>query len=823
MHEFAEVERSIHMKKGKHQIVKKITAKASVFAAAFTLSACLTGCQTGNGETSDLQTGAPAGTAQEQQTGAAVESDAMSMGRYVEKQAELGEGMEGNSYMTRDGENVKMFAYGSTLFTSEDNGDTWSATELEWYTKLQEEKYIMETAFTNDGTYAIQYSPLSKREDTLKEGMEADMEADTESSGDDDYTIEPHLMIVSPDGTQKEVPVQFSSDEMYARQLHYTQDGRLFMITFGKGVYEVDVETGALNRLCTIENNAVTMDTQGKYLMVVTYDGVLIYDMESERFVEDEVLIDFVKETYNEPADYGNCYNMYAFFGEENTVYIAGSAGLHRHVIGGAAVEQVIDPGLSSFGNPSRDIVHAMALANEEFLAQFSDGSVIKFYYDATVPTVPSDKLVVYSLADNDTVRQAIAAYQTANPGVFVEYEAALSGDGVTREDALKNLSTRLLNEEGPDVLILDDMPLDTYVEKGILLDMSELITEVKNGDGLYENLFEPFTADGRIYVVPTEFELPLVMGDNQYVEQSRSYKGYAQVIETLRAENPEGMIIEDCNEQGITMRFTPVCAPAWKNEDGSINENNIREFLEQTKKICDAQMKGLSQKQVSDYSEMSIFKGGNDDGVHGQIDFAFYWKMINSGSFVQSGVKMTSGNVYSMSSLTEALSMPKNEGLEHLSIGQFDGQSEGVYMPETLTGINAQSKNIETAKSFVKLMLSQEVQTNTFRGLPVNKAAFETLLAEHDDTREEGDGIYMMYGGSDQEGNSWFWNAWWFDEEQKQLVRGWVAQAKTPHITDSVLEDAVQNACVEYLKGRLSLDDAVSQIRSSTAIYMSE
>lgn len=166
---------------------------------------------------------------------------------------------------------------------------------------------------------------------------------------------------------------------------------------------------------------------------------------------------------------------------------------------------------------------------------------------------------------------------------------------------------------------------------------------------------------------------------------------------------------------------------------------------------------------------------------------------------------------------------MPKNEGLEHLSIGLFDGQSEGVYMPETLTGINAQSKNIETAKSFVKLMLSQEVQTNTFRGLPVNKAAFETLIAEYDDTREEGDGIYMMYGGSDQEGNSWFWNTWWFDEEQKQLVRGWAAQAKTPHITDSVLEDAVQNACVEYLKGRLSLDDAISQIRSSTAIYMSE
>ncbi len=812
----------------KHQIVKKITTKAVAFAIALALCAGLTACQSGGGQNADMQTGAQAGTQQQQSSAPTAEEggDAVSMGRYVEKQAELGEGMEGHSYMVRDGKNVKMFAYGSTFYTSEDNGDTWSGTELEWYEKLQEDNYVMQTAFTNDGTYAIQYSPLSKREDTLKEGMAGDMGVDTESSEDEGQTkLDPHLMIVSPDGTQKEVPVQFSSDDMYARQLHFTQDGRLFMVTFNKGVYEVDVETGALNRLCTIEDNAMTMEVQGKLLMLVTYDGVLLYDMEGERFLEDEVLDDFVKETYNGATDYGNCYNMYAFFGteDENAVYIAGGKGLHRHVIGGAAVEQVIEPGLSSFGNPSRDIVHAIALENEEFLAQFSDGAVVKFYYDETVPTVPSDRLSVYSLKGNDTVRQAIAAYQTANPGVFVEYEAALDADGITREDALKNLSTRLLNGEGPDVLILDEMPIDTYVEKGILMDMSDIVTEVKNSDGLYENVVEPFVTDGKIYVVPMEFQLPLVMGDNRYVEQSRTYEGYAQAVEALRGENPEGMIISDCNEQGITRRFLDVCAPAWKNEDGSINEKNIRAFMEQTKKIFDAQMSGLTQKQMSEYNDnvSRVFQSGGS-GQQDEIDWLFYWKMIEAGDFMYHDVKMSSGTAYSMDKFAESLSMPRNEGCENISIGLFDGQSEGVYMAETLTGINAQSKNAEAAKSFVKLMLSEEIQTSTFRGLPINKAAFETALSQYDDTLENEE-AYMMYGGSDQEGNSWFWESWWLDDAQKQQVRDWAAQAKTPHITDVTLEDAVESACTEYLKGRLSLDDAVSQVRSSTAIYMSE
>lgn len=38
--------------------------------------------------------------------------------------------------------------------------------------------------------------------------------------------------------------------------------------------------------------------------------------------------------------------------------------------------------------------------------------------------------------------------------------------NGVTLEDALKTLSTDILAGNGPDVLILDGMPVDSYVEK---------------------------------------------------------------------------------------------------------------------------------------------------------------------------------------------------------------------------------------------------------------------------------------------------------------------------------------------------------------------
>ena len=155
--------------------------------------------------------------------------------------------------MVRDGKSINMFAYGPMFYSSEDNGDTWSSTELEWYTKFQD-------------VHALIIS---------------------------NYKQPPVLRIV-----------QLSRIHILLRKLH-----RNFPL-----------------RTVRTDNHQIRLQS------------------------------------------------------------IAGSKGLHRHVIGGSAVELVIDPSLSSFGNPSRDIVNAIALENEEFLAQFSDGAVIKFYYDAAVP-----------------------------------------------------------------------------------------------------------------------------------------------------------------------------------------------------------------------------------------------------------------------------------------------------------------------------------------------------------------------------------------------------------------------------------------------------
>lgn len=780
----------------KNKIVKKLTA----LILAVSLCSGLAGCQGGSGTVGSNDGGSDA-----QESGALVSGNiegSTGMGRYVEQEVDLGKKIEGTSCMIRDGGKISFLGM-ENLFESEDNGASWNERSMEWYQELNVNAYVMEMAIAADGTIAVQYSP---------------------NDGENAEKLEPRLMTVSSDGKKKEIPVKFTEDEMFARELCYTQDGRLIAVTFNKGVYEVNVETGAFERICTPESNPMYAASQGRLLLLACNDGLVIYDMEAKSFVEDEVLDGFIKETYNAPDDYGNCYNLYAFFGEENIIYIAGKKGLHRHVIGGGAIEQVIEAGLSSFGNPSREIVHAITLENNEFLAQFSDGSLVRFYYDASVPTVPSEKLKVYSLKENDTVKQAIAAYQKANPNMLVEYEAVLGfgGNGITREDALKNLSTAIMNGEGPDVLILDDMPIDAYADKGILLDISDVYDEVKNSSGAYENLFVPFRKNGGMYVMPVEFQLPFVVGREKDMENVKDYKGYAQAIKALREENPKGKIINECNDNSIIRRFIPTCAPAWKNEDKSLNRDAVKEFLEQTKIIYDAQMSGLSQKEISDYQDTSVYSG--DIGGDLDYDYTFYSKMIDDSFYMAKYIMTAIGNVYSKDTLASVLSVPKVEGREDSVVSLFDGQSANVYSPVTLAGVSAQSKHIEASKDFLKMMFSDEIQTNTFKGLPVTKSGFEKMLSWWDEKAKENDeAIYMMYGMSDQDGNSFTWEVHWFDEAQKQQIREWASQAKTPYIEDSMLENAVARGCMEYLRERRSLDEAMAEIEKSVRIYLSE
>ena len=273
---------------------------------------------------------------------------------------------------------------------------------------------------------------------------------------------------------------------------------------------------------------------------------------------------------------------MYA--GEADIVYIAGTKGVYRHVLGGSSMEQVIDNSLTTFGKPEVFIVAMCLLENNEFLALFTDNRLIHFYYDYNVATVPNNKLKVYSLYENEIIKQGIYNFQIQYPNYYVEYEIGLeSGSSLTPDDAMKKLNTKILSGEGPDVYILDQLNYQSLIEKELLADLSELLTTLPDGQ-LFQNILEAFTKDGNVYMIPASFQIPFILVEQDLLQGSTKIQDLSSILAEMIRRKPNQTILGYYDEEVLTKELLQFSGSNFIDDNKSINGDELRKGVQERK-----------------------------------------------------------------------------------------------------------------------------------------------------------------------------------------------------------------------------------------------
>ncbi len=733
-------------------------------------------------------------------------ADGQAMGRYVEEVTDLSEQISGRRnrlFQLADGSLI--ISNGNKPFlVSRDNGESWEEERRSWLDELEKrDSYIVDIAIGADSTTAVVYGEMDENGEYVQ-----------------------RLLAIGSDGAEIPVDSQMSGGGLEPKTVGVTEDGRIFVSISGSDdLYEIK-EDGSSELYLTLPGSAPDFMQFHSNLLIMdgsSYDTLLIYDMEKEEYItDDEILKDFVKEYYNG----GNKFNMddgfemYFFMEDENVFYLAGEKGLHRHVLGGSVIEQVIDGGLCTLSNPSYRLEEMVMLDNNEFLALFTGARLVRFTYDPDIPTVPDELVKVYSLKDNTTIRQAVSLYQTANPGVLIQYEVGIAeGSSVTREDALKSLNTKIMAGEGPDVLILDDMPLDSYIEKGLLLDMSALISGLSGDEALFDNIANAMKTGDELYAMPCEIYLPAIAGEEKYIAQMKDLEGIADGMEELRRDNPEKDLLMISSTRGIMRLFSMTCVPAWITENGEIDKEVIGEFLVQTKRIYDAQLDGLPQANIDMYNQT------NENWIQEFGETRDNSKYLRTGAgsifYTSEYTRIRCGALSSFNSYAEMCSINKVNGYENTVWSVMNGQSSNVFCANTLLGISAASKHPEQAEDFIRMCLGKENQAVIWTGLPVNRAAFEQIFIPDDRVGEDGAFSWESMGTPEGEHASFI--SYWPDEEQKEELRKCIEAMDTPYIENRTLEDAVYEEGGGYLQGKRSLDETLTAIEKRIALYMAE
>lgn len=775
---------------------------------------------------------------------ASAEEGEAAMGRYLESDVTLPESVYPLDIVRTAEGTLRIIGQdseqGIAMWESGDGGETW-----EMVGALPEEyatQYFLDLALNpNGGGAGIIYKESGGKaseedgeasDENAAAGEDGEASAETEAAAEgateaasagedseDDSVISTEeeqfqCAFVSFDaqcGSVQETPL----DGDLTGYVQFTRNGDALLYTHG-GASVVDAQTGEVIRTIT-ENDVDSMGNCGSEALVLTGTELQRYDYTTgEPLQRDEALDDAL---YADGANYMSVTSLGAPIvmteDEEGRLYYVTQNGIFSHVMEGSVVEQVVDGKLCTLADPSTNFL-GLAVLNQSFyvLATVSSGDaqLLKYEYDADVPSTPGQELTIYSLRENDAIRQMAVLFQKQNPDVYVNYEVGMSGeDGVTSSDALRTLNTDILAGNGPDILILDEMSVDTYESQGLLMDLSDVAAEIAESDGLLENVAEAYrTEEGTLPAIPMRFGLMLAAGDPELTGMIDGFDG----LEAL-ASQPDAMDAYDIVNLGEILYKNG--AGSWKNDDNTINQEKLAEYVKGVKRVSDAYRENASESAKEDlemyadglyssWSEMEAYGVEGDDLAMGIMDLA------------TGKCRAKIGTLTSIIDYSGLVTANKATGACEESL--LGVQQSNVFEPYCIFGVLNTSENTETACSFVKYMLSEEGESQSqARGFAVNKKALESTLY----TCAWAEGGGYVVSANDSEGNYVELTYVWPTTEESDALYGLMQQADTCSNVERVQHDVVIEELNRCLDGEISEDEAVNSIMQKLNLYLAE
>ncbi len=572
-------------------------------------------------------------------------------------------------------------------------------------------------------------------------------------------------------------------------------------------VYQISISDGSIKQTYEFGENSELRESflVGDKLVCQTDAEVLVYDTATgEQQSKEDTLQKSITES-------GYFLAVDSLDGGKGMYWLS-SKGLFHYMFGGSVMEQLMDGSLNSLANPSFYVNRLLMLDEQNLLVAANDSSsssptgvvLVKFTYSADTPARPEKELKVYSLNDSREMRQAISHYQKEHTDIYINYEVALAEEnGMTVSDALKTLTTEVMAGKGPDVLILDGMPVETYAEKGILRDLAAIAA---NADGNYfENILHAYQdGQGQMCAIPARFMMPMAHAGSGYYTPGEGFESFTERKDVLAHMEPDSVV----------EKFWYSCGAAWKKEDGTLDGQKVADFLARLKNAY-GEFDGGEDESV----DITLAMEGGVSPLHkisldyGEFDLA--------GKKINANIGLYGGGDYG---LIRAVS----KKLEGGDFGMMPGQAQNVFVPSMVLGVSSKSMQPEVAEAFVGYLLSADAQKLSMnRGFPVDRDAFRGVIDGHEYEPKEGQetaGVMMSVAGDSEDvSEAISYEMVPSTEEEIKKLTDLAESLETPALMDDVIKEAVVEQGEKVLKGELEPQAAADAIMQKVNIYLAE
>jgi len=485
--------------------------------------------------------------------------------------------------------------------------------------------------------------------------------------------------------------------------------------------------------------------------------------------------------------------------GKEGSLYAALDGSLMLADANGI-ISTTLESTAYTIGTP-RSFVNSVFLLDDgsiivNMLSSGQTNRLYRYKWNENATVNPEKTLTIWSLNDNNFVRAAISELRKKHPDSLITYVVALDGNSaVSASDAIATLNTQLLSGNGPDVMLLDNCPVVSYADKGMLLDLNGLI----NTGDIFGSLLDSYVSSGKLYYLPTQFLMPMLMGSAEDLAKVRSLDDLVNLavsgnaLPASGAGGPRPFSGVDESERAALYfsNLKELCDTLWIScapeivKDNRLDTNALRRYLEAVRAISDKY--GLPELS-SGRERFGISFAFSDGGGATALPGSLMWYTMQLTHYAA----FSAGNL-------QLLQMMMDRSGSTLDL--FPGLTPGAWQPSTVVGVSADAKNQSFAAELVTAMLSVEVQQlNYGTGLPVTRAGLQAQVDAINDRRAE--------NGEEP-----------FSFDPNTLVN----RLSSPSMGDTLLSEMMWSSVEKCCNGDIDVEGAVKEIEQSVKNYLAE
>ena len=525
----------------------------------------------------------------------------------------------------------------------------------------------------------------------------------------------------------------------------YSQENGSLLTSFKCGWYE---------SIC-VKGNIIYISTRGG-------NSVQRYDAEKQEFL---------------PVIEAGFDNSVRIAQQGEDIYVCTPGGFFRARETDTHFQKVLEAGTFHFSRDMGVLLKFFVIGDEFYIVYGEDRVVIKKYAPAGEEEGPSHYLTLYSLKRNDLILDMISEFQDQYPDIELIYETGEGADGsITMSDRIRALNARILAGDGPDVLLLDGLPVDSYIEKGILEDLTPVLGSEK--ETLLPNILSAYTREDKIYTLPLRVVIPMFMTSGQDQEVFSTLEA---LVEYTEAEGGVANLLKYSHANVLQILYYNY-KPDLIAKDGTVNREEVTNFFELVKRFCVAE--GITE---ADVGTREYLLGNTMTGyffAYGEVDLGF----------------MIAGGLYELGTNPAAV---ESRGGELIN-------NKGIFFPNGLLGINRLSSGKELSHLFIQYAFSYEVQNRSvsWTGYSIHKTVLEEFAKTDFSNHVIGDRVIKLRG---------------FTAEESARMVDVVRKVHEPVTIEGSVWEILLEVAGNYLSDKKGLDESVDEFVSRLQLYLFE